>query len=101
MTPMWILLIATIICGVTGAFGRMIFQWKRDGEFPGKKVWEFSVLTELALGVFIGLVTWMTSLIVGIPETWILPHVWISTVALGYAGVDAMEALLKKYEPEE
>ena len=101
MEAMWILLLSTLLCGAIGAFGRMIFQYKRDGEFPGKKEWEFGVITELALGAFVGLVNWMITLIVGIPETWIMPHVWLTTVALGYAGVDAMEALLKKYVPED
>jgi len=101
MQPMWTLLMSTLLCGVVGTFARMIFQWKRDGVFPGAEAWEFSVLTELALGLFVGFLTWLTTLIIGIPETWIMPHIWISAVALGYAGVDAMEALLKKYVPEE
>jgi len=100
MDVMWILLASTLICGAIGAFGRMLFQWKRDGEFPGKKEWEFSVIMELFLGGFIGLITWMITLIVALPETWIMPHVWLTTIAVGYAGVDAMEAILKKYVPE-
>lgn len=97
---MWILLTALILCGVTGTIGRMIFQWKRDGAFPGQEQWEFSVLTELALGMFTGFLTWIIALIPGLPDTWIQPQTWIMALALGYAGVDAMEALLKKYVPE-
>ena len=100
MEAMWILLASLLTCGDIGTFARMIFQWKRDGVFPGYKEWEFSILTELAVGLFAGFLVWLITLLVGIPDTWIHPLAWISATALGYAGVDALEALLNKYVPE-
>ena len=101
MEPIFTVLILSVVFALIGTYGRMCAQWKRDGVFPGGKEWEFSVARETFLGVVMGILLWLLDLVVTAPTDWVQPILYVGCMALGYAGVDALEALLNKYVPTE
>lgn len=99
MEPMFTVLILCVVFAELGTWGRMFAQWKRDGVFPGGNEWEFSIARESFLGVIMGVLLWLLDLAVSIPMNWIQPILYVACISLGYAGVDALEAVLHKYIP--
>ena len=99
MEPTYIVLLLCIVFAELGTYGRMFAQWKRDGVFPGGKEWEFSIVRETYLGAVMGVLLWLLDLAVAAPADWVQPILYVGCISLGYAGVDALEALLNKYIP--
>jgi len=101
MEPIYVVLLLCVAFSELGTYGRMCAQWKRDGIFPGGKEWEFSVARETFLGAIAGALLWLLDLAVSVPADWLQPILYVGCLAFGYAGVDALEALLNKYVPTE
>ena len=100
MEIIFTILIACVIFAVLGTWGRIAAQWNRDGILPGGKPWELTLYVETFIGVICGLLIWLISLMAGTPETWVQPMTYVGSLSLGYAGTDALEALLAKYLPK-
>uniref|UniRef100_A0A6M3M776 Uncharacterized protein n=1 Tax=viral metagenome TaxID=1070528 RepID=A0A6M3M776_9ZZZZ len=101
MEPIYVVLLLCVAFSELGTYGRMLAQWKRDGVFPGGKEWEFSVARETGISVVAGVLLWLLDVAISVPEDWLQPVLYVGCMALGYAGVDALEALLNKYVPTE
>jgi len=99
MDAIFTVLLLSVAFSVLGTYGRMFAQWKRDGVFPGGKEWEFSVVRETFIGAVAGVLLWLLDVAISVPEDWLQPVLYVGCMALGYAGVDALEALLNKYVP--
>ena len=100
MNVIAITLLISIFLGVVGAWVRIIIQWMRDGIQPGGQEWEFGLLLETFIGAVCGGVSWLVYLTTETAPTQILvPILYLACLALGLAGTDSLENLLKKWIP--
>lgn len=102
MEAIYIILIWCIIISIVGTLLRMGIQYRRDGEFPwGDKPWELNFVIELFIGAVAGVVVWLVALASGqVLESALQSLLYLTALAFGYAGADAVEGILKKYEPD-
>ena len=96
---MYLVLIWCIITAIVGTLLRMAIQWRRDGQFPGGEAWEISAIVELFIGAVAGVILWFIACSTTSFEAALQPLLYLSSISLGYAGADAVEGILKKYEP--
>lgn len=99
MQTLYIVLIWCIVTAIIGTLLRMAIQWRRDGQFPGGESWEISAVIELFIGAIAGLVIWLVASSTMTFEVALQPLLYLSSISFGYAGADAVEGILKKYEP--
>ena len=96
-----ILFFCVLFSVVFGAWLRMFIQSRRDGKFPGGEEWELTVAQESFIAACAGVFVWLIAIVGGLdPQTNIVLQalIYLGAAALGYAGADAIEALLKTYE---
>lgn len=99
MDIIFIVLLLCVFFAEVGTWLRMCIQYRRDGVWPGGEEWELSTVVETFIAGCIGLIVWMVYLITDIPEGWIQAVLYLTAASTGYAGADAIEGLLKRYEP--
>lgn len=94
-------LIISILLGIVGTLVRVALQWRRDGIAPWGTDWQFHLSTEIFIGAVCGGVCWLIyTLTEAQPETIVVPILYLAALALGLAGTDSLENLLKKYVPD-
>jgi hypothetical protein len=101
MQIMYLVLIWCAALAILGTLLRMAIQWRRDGQFPGGEDWEISAFIEVFIGAVAGVLVWLVANLTGMTfEVVLQPLLFLNAIALGYAGADAVEGILKKYEPD-
>lgn len=101
MELVYITLILSLLLGLIGTWLRIIIQWRRDGVLPGGQSWEFGLLTESFIGLVSGLIMWLVYFITEPTITnWLIPILYLGCLAMGVAGTDSLENILKKYLPD-
>jgi hypothetical protein len=101
MELIYMVLIWCIVIADLGTLFRMAVQWRRDGQFPGGEDWEISAVIEIFIGAVAGVVVWLVASATGqlLTDVVLQPILFLAALSLGYAGADAVEGILKKYEP--
>lgn len=103
MIPLiYVILIWCVIIADIGTILRMLVQFRRDSyKWPGGESWELSTTVELVIGAIIGFIMWLIAVLAGIDlELSVLQAgLYLICASMGYAGADAIEGILKKYEP--